>query len=445
MRRSSRFDLVHRERDAWGDQPVTRYPLSCDLTMPQYRVLVFSHAGGSPYHGPNMRWYYLGRALQAWNVSVDIVSSSSFHKYFTPPSVSKAFSHERIDGVGYHWVRTRAYSGRGLAQVRNQLEYVAGCYSQLNGLARKQWDVVVASSPHPFCVYPAASLARRTSSRLVYEVRDLWPDVLLQLGRFSSRHPYVRALRWAEVFAVRHADKIVSVKQGDYAHFEERYALPHDRFVWVPNGFLPDGSVSPAPPSLVHIRSQHKHLVGYVGALSSYYELDGLLELAARFRGDDDVAFVVVGKGDREAVLRTWAQEQRLKNVYFMGPVPRTAVPTCLELFDVCYVGLRDLPLHRFGVSCNKIYEYMHAGKPILACYNVGFDPVAEAGCGIVRPPSDIDGLADGLRRLLTDDELRAMMGVRGREYFDRYHDFAKVAGRFYSHVVENDPARTNE
>ena len=86
------------------------------------RILVITHAGGSPFHGPNMRWYYLGLALKPLGVDVEIVSSSSFQKYISPPRVETALETCKVGPLTYHWIRTRPYRVRGVAQVINQIE-----------------------------------------------------------------------------------------------------------------------------------------------------------------------------------------------------------------------------------------------------------------------------------------------------------------------------------
>ena len=121
------------------------------------------------------------------------------------------------------------------------------------------------------------------------------------------------------------------------------------------------------------------------------------------------------------------------------GKVLRSQVGPILDLFDVCYAGLQDLEIHQYGVSCNKIFEYMHAGKPILASYSAGFDPVASSESGITVAPSELAAHVAALDELLADDELRGQMGAKGRRYFDANHDFSALASslvREFEHML---------
>ncbi len=392
------------------------------------KIVVITHAGGSPRHGPNMRWYYLGQALRELRVDVEIVSSSWFHKYMHPPVIGRSPETEIIDGLHYHWIKTRPYRNRGAAQVLNQLEFTLGCYRAAALIVSRGPDVVVASSPHPLVVYPAVAVAAKAGSEFVFEVRDLWPELLIELGNFGRTHPYMLLLKAAERFGVRKASTIVSVKPGDVEYFEQEYGGVRDRFAYVPNGFLPMSPAGEPPPAVEQARRRYSFLIGYVGALSAYYGLDRLLELACRLRHRSGIGIVVAGQGDRKESLVAKAAELGLENVHFVGSIPRREVPAALDCFDACYVGLEDLAVHRYGVSCNKIYEYMHAARPVIGSYRAGHDPVRAAGCGFSAPPGDYDSLVKGIEALMETPQLAFEYGRRARAYFDEHHDFRIVA-----------------
>lgn len=394
------------------------------------KILVITHAGGSPNHGPNMRWYYLGQALRSLDVNVEIVSSSTFHKYISPPKVTEPYEVQDVNGLTYHWLKTRPYQGRGVAQVVNQFEFIGRCYSYGSRLAESRPDVVVASSPHPLVNFPACFIASKSGARFVFEVRDLWPEVLLELGRFGRVHPYILLLKAAERYGVRNADRVISVKPGDGDYFATRYGLPAEFFSYVPNGFYPEGHSSRSPRIIQRLRRNYPFLLGYVGGLSAYYALDHLVELACRFRERPDVGFVVVGSGDRLDSLRKIVGEKGLEHFHLLGAMPKSDVAATLDCFDAGYVGLADVGIHRYGISCNKIYEYMFAGKPIIGSYRAGYDPVVEARCGFVASPGDYDPLVRGIQMLIDDPEYANRLGNRARAYFDVHHDFRVVARR---------------
>ena len=359
---------------------------------------------------------------------MEIVSSSYFHKYIELPEVNSSIEMQKISGITYHWVRTRPYRARGIGQVYNQLEFAGKCMAHSSYFAARKPDVVVASSPHPLVVVPALMAARKARSRFIFEVRDLWPEILIELGGYSRFHPYIVLLRLAEWMGVKNADTVVSVKPGDGEYFAQKYGLPEKKFAYVPNGFLRGDEAISAPNRLVELRKQYSFLVGYVGGVSAYYRLADLVNLAESFRGRADVGFVLIGKGDRLAAIQEDATNRGLKNLHFLGSIPKTSVAASLEMLDACYVGLEDLSLHRYGISCNKIYEYMAAGKPIIGSYRAGYDPVKLGKCGIVSSPGDTASLANALDRIIREPDLAAQYSRCAREYFVAHHDFTTVS-----------------
>jgi len=394
------------------------------------RIIIVTHAGGSPRHGPNMRWYFLGKALSLLDVEVEIVSSSYFHKYIDPPKISKSYEVQDVDGLKYHWIRTPVYKARGLAQILNQLSFVVGCWRYLGLLVKRAPDIVIASSPHPLTVFPARALAARTGARFIYEVRDLWPELLIELAGVSRKHPYIQLLKLAERYGVSHADLIISVKPGDFEYFSRQYKSSRDVFLYVPNGASDDVAQDAAPAAIEALREKYSFLVGYVGAISAYYGLEELIKLAHSLRHRQDIGFVVIGSGDRQEYLRTEAKRLGISSFHLTGPVKKREVHAILQLFDACYVGLDDLPLHKYGISCNKIYDYMQAGKPVIGSYTAGYDPVKASGGGVVAARGEIEILSSAILELAENPEQGQAMGLNGRKYFEQHHNHSMIAQR---------------
>ena len=107
---------------------------------------------------------------------------------------------------------------------------------------------------------------------------------------------------------------------------------------------------------------------------------------------------------------------ENLTNVVMLDPVPKAAIPALLRAMDVLYIGLQSQPLFRFGVSPNKLMDYMMAARPVICAIAGGNDLVGDAGCGVTIAPQDSAALAAAVRfmRQLTP-EVRERMGQSGR------------------------------
>jgi glycosyltransferase involved in cell wall biosynthesis len=180
-------------------------------------------------------------------------------------------------------------------------------------------------------------------------------------------------------------------------------------------------------------------LVAYAGAHGVANDLATLIDAAALMR-DQPVTWLLVGSGPEKASLTRRAVERHLDNVVWLDPVPKVAIPTLLRAMDLLYLGLQREPLFRFGISPNKLMDYMMAGRPVVCAIAAGNDPVGEAGCGITVAPGDAAAVAQAAGHLarLTPEE-RSSMGRRGQEYVQSHHTYPVLARRFIEAIPSHE------
>ena len=388
---------------------------------------------GSPRHGMEFRHYELGRALADRGHTIVIITGSYSHLYTVQPVTSGSYSLEEIDGLTYCWVSVPGYRRAiGVGRVLNMIVFMA----RLGRLPLRRLpapDAIVVSSPSLFPLLPAERWSRRLKARLIVEIRDIWPLTLQELGGLSGWHPLVVMLRWLERRAYRVADAVVSVLPAARPHLESGGMSP-SKLTIIPNGVSPDAllavdDASPTPAPVRVAADSHPFNVGFVGTLGSANSLDALIE-AARLLSGEDIGFVLVGQGPEAARLRTMASG--LDHVAFVGPVARQHVPATLASFDVCYVGYHRSRLYRFGISPNKVFDYMAAARPIILAASAANDPVREADCGLTVTPDDPAAIAQAILSMrATSPAERARLGANGRSFVEREHGYRELAARY--------------
>ena len=175
-----------------------------------------------------------------------------------------------------------------------------------------------------------------------------------------------------------------------------------------------------------------------------YNAIDTILDTAAvlKERGRTDIRFLMVGAGrDREAAIRE-AAERGLDNVEFPDPVPKQEIASKLSEADAFIYGLHDLPLYRYGVSLNKLTDYLAGSRPIIFSGSSAYDPVRQVGAGFSVPPDNPIAAADAVERLvgLTPQE-RVQMGRNGRHFLEENHNIPRLAERLLSALEGPTPA----
>jgi glycosyltransferase involved in cell wall biosynthesis len=390
-------------------------------------VWIVNQYAGSPRHGMEYRHYYLARGLAHRGHTVVVVSGSRSHLYTAPPQVLRPFTLELIDGVTYCWVAVPCYERAiSVGRVLNMAAFALRL-ERLPTDRLPRPDAILVSSPSLFPLPVAARWARRFGARLVFEVRDIWPLTLCELGGLSTWHPLVVLMQWLEDYGYRKADRVVSVLPAAAGHMVSRGMDPR-KFYYLPNGIdLAGPSMDGGAPSAVRdaIRSG-VFTVGFVGTLGRANVLEALVD-AARMLGPDEAQIVVVGHGPERDQLAERAAG--LRNLTFVGPIPKLQVAAALELFDACYVGYRRSSLYRFGVSPNKLYDYMAARRPVLFAADAANQPVREADCGCTVAPEDSAALAAAIRSLAACSPAeRERLGANARAYVEQRHDYERLA-----------------
>ena len=157
-----------------------------------------------------------------------------------------------------------------------------------------------------------------------------------------------------------------------------------------------------------------------------------MIEAGRRLSEADRVHFLLVGQGPEKARLQERAGQAKPAHVTFLPPVARSQMPALTAGADVGYIGLQKKDLFKYGVSPNKLFEYMAAGLPVIFAVETPWDEVARARAGFSIAAEDPEALADVLRAVgaLPREQLQEM-GARGRAHVERTHAYGALAQRY--------------
>lgn len=402
-------------------------------------ILYINHYAGSNRHGMEFRPYFMAKRWVEQGHSVTIAASSFSHLRTKNPGMGdKPFSEETIDGIRYFWIRGNQYQGNGVGRIRNMLSFLRGLYRYRRQLAPQgKLDAVIASSTYPLDIYPARRIAKKTGAMLIYEVHDLWPLSPIELGGMSPHHPYIMLMQAAENYCYKHSNYVVSLLPNAKEHMVEHGMKP-EKFVFIPNGIVKADWERPFadPPvyyaKLKQYRDEGYFLIGYTGAHGIANALDSYVEAGKQLHGKK-IRLLSIGPGPERNRLMQKAHDLQLDDVVeFLQPVGRGQVPELLNQMDALYIGLQRQPLFRFGVSPNKLMDYMMAAKPVIFAIDAPNNMVQESGCGISIPPEDADAIAKAALKLSSlPEKEREEMGKRGKDYILKNNEYDVLSQKF--------------
>ncbi|AHE97852.1 glycosyltransferase family 4 protein [Thioalkalivibrio paradoxus] len=396
-------------------------------------VWVLNHYARGPSESGGTRHFHLAQKLVplGW---VATVFTASVNRDDIRQTVARneGYRDEQIEGVSFRRIRTPAYQGNGIGRIKNMLAYFGRMLLPRYTRGIPDPEVVVGSSVHPFAAVAAALLARRHRVPFVFEVRDLWPQTLIEMGRLREGSAVTWLMRRLELWLYRSADRIV-VLLPKAVEYIAPLGIPEDRVNWIPNGVdltLYSRNRPPRGPSCQPFTFMYFGAHGQANGLETLIEAMGILKRRGRA---DAVQLRMIGGGGLKPTLIEMSQQLGLSNISFESRVEKREIPNLAAQADAFVITVRALPgLYRYGISMNKLFDYLAAGRPIVISLSAANNPVAEAGAGLTAEPDDPVSLADAMEKLVAlPAEERSAMGESARKYVSENHRFEVLAKRF--------------
>src|SRR5574344_953285 len=395
-------------------------------------ILLINHYAGSPEMGMEFRPYYLAKEWIKMGHHVLIVGATYSHLRKVQPT---KFGKQIINDIPYYWIKTNSYPKNGVKRVLSMFLFVFKLLFDYKKICKNfKPDIVIASSTYPFDNYPAKKIAKHYQAKYIYEIHDLWPLSPMELGRMSKYHPFIMMTQWAENYAYKHVDAVVSILPKAGQHTFD-HGLKENKFFCVPNGIVLEDWKNPSSIPEEHaqvikkLKNEGYFLVGFAGA---HGIANSLYSAISAIKNLDHVALILVGNGQEKDNLIQFVKKQNINNVYFLPPIKKLAIPNLLSELDCLYVGLQKQSLFRFGISPNKIFDYMMAKKPIIQAIESGNNLIKEANCGIDVEPENIQEIAKAILKLKEmSPEERSDLGENGYEFVLKNHSYTILSDNF--------------
>ena len=242
-------------------------------------------------------------------------------------------------------------------------------FSIYAGMRTKGIDVTYATSTPLTVGIPAMIIKWAKRVPFVFEVRDQWPQVPIEMGIIKNK-VLAKALLWLEKVIYRQSAAIVALSPGQ-ADGVKRVLDEEKPITVIPNGcdtdiFRPDidGSV---------IRQEKnwgdKLVFLHAGAMSRINNLDFVINVAVRLKEHPDIMFVLIGDGNQRPFLESRVKELGSANVEILPSVPKQKLPEIFAAADVALVIIAKYPIVEHNCA-NKFFDALSAGRPVLLNYS---------------------------------------------------------------------------
>ncbi|MDQ3290630.1 MAG: glycosyltransferase family 4 protein [Bacteroidota bacterium] len=302
------------------------------------------------------------------------------------------------------------------------------------GLKEKKVDLVYATSTPLSVGVPALFIKWINGTRFLFEVRDLWPEVPIQMGAIKNKL-VIKGLQWYEKLIYQSASHIVALSPG-MAQGVMDYGIKPEKVSMIPNMAKKDEffirQLNHEFAKAYQINTNHFNAVHF-GTMGTANGLKYIIEAALHLKeqGITHIDFIFLGKGRVEPELMNICQEKGLTNVKFLGRYPMDIVSEIVNICDCSIVTFLNLPI-LYTNSPNKFFDSLSAGKPVIV-NSAGWtkDIVEEHNCGVYVDPENPAELANVLLKMSRHPEWVQDMSGNSRRLAEEVYDKSILCKQF--------------
>ncbi len=297
------------------------------------------------------------------------------------------------------------------------------------------FDVIYVWHPPLTIGIAAWVMARVRRVPFVYDVQDIWPEILILSGMLQ-RGLFADLLARLEKFVYRQADRIFVVTDrarenlsGKDVPRKKIEVMPH----WMDESIFEAVDHTGETLLRAELGLSDKFVILFAGNFGLVQGLDTIIKAAEILRENENIIIVLVGDGvDKERLVNLVDSHDLTNRVKFIGRQPMEKIPSFMAASDALLVHLKKSPISEYVIP-TKTMAYLAAGKPIImATEGASAEIIKEAGAGITVEPDNPTALAEAINKLeALSDEERAALGRIGRKYFQSHYSKTIVTQQY--------------
>ena len=411
------------------------------------RVWIINHYAGDTFFDKGGRHFGLSKYLKRNGYEPVIFCCSVKHNpgtedWFEFDGLWKEEIEPNIE-VPYVFVKSRHYVGNGKSRILNMIDFYKNVkktileYCEIKGKP----DIIIASSVHPLSLVAGIQLAKKLNVKCICEIRDLWPESIVDYGIAKKNNPIVLMLRRLEKWIYIHADNVIFTMEGGYDYIKEQKwdkIIPESKVKFVNNGVdLEVFNQNLDQYSIVDddLNSDCIKVI-YTGSIRRVNNVGKILDIAKNIN-NKNIKFLIWGDGDELESLKKRVIDESLDNVVFKGRVEKKYIPYITHMADINFAHNDSSKLFRFGISFNKVFDYLAAGAPILCDFYSKYNPVISVGAGVSVDSGDCVEIARTIDALCLGDNEKISIYKENAHKGATKYDYANLALKLID-IIEN-------
>jgi glycosyltransferase involved in cell wall biosynthesis len=406
------------------------------------RILYISQYFPPEAGATQIRAYEMARNFVRKGHLVTMIAEIPNHPSGIIPQEYRGKLYERVEEEGIDIIRIWIKATPVKNTLNRMIFYLSFMFSSILAgifIARKEYDLIYASSPPLFVGVSGLVLSYIKSTPLVFEVRDLWPESAVQLGEISSNW----LITWAtqmENACYRRAERIIVVTQGIKQQLIDR-SIPADKIALITNGTNTEHfKLRPDQRNLIRkkLKLENRFIIAYPGILGIAYNFDLIFQAATALAEETEVHFLIIGDGPQKAEIAKTLINKSFPNITLLHEQSYDAIPGYLSASDLIIIPLKNNQFFT-GTLPVKMFDAWACQRPIILCCVEGeaSQLVIDAEGGLVTNPDNAEELVSAIRFLYQSPDLCESMGKSGRNYTVKNYSRQALAYNLMSNLEQ--------
>lgn len=399
------------------------------------RILVITQHFPPENSGNASRIYDLSRNLVLLGSEVTVISP---FPTFPPGKYKKRwklYSYSQIDGINHFNIFTSQPSNKNPNFARRISYYLTFPLHAIWWalLKRKEYDVIITSSPPIFSGLPGYIIKKITGKKWFFDVRDLWIDAAMELGFLKKNSFFEKISRIYERICYHYCNIITVTTEEIKSRIVGTYSISIDKFCILPNGV--DTKIF--KPSIIK-----KNRIIYAGNIGHAQDLEKIILAVKKVNEKFPLEFYIVGDGDIKNDLVALVKKENLEDiVIFTGSLEREKLPILIAESLIGVAPLKDLQSLNYAIP-TKIYEYMSCGIPFIATGKGEIEDITKISKAGTIVDNNIESICKIITDLLKNKKMIDDLGHNGRLFAEKYYDRKEISKHLLhsiEHVVLNE------
>lgn len=362
--------------------------------MKKKKVWIVGHYTMPPEYEVRVKTLMWAKYLMKEGYDVTLISASTLHNTdINLITGTEKYIFKQYEQYRFIHIKCSDYSGSGIKRVRNLLQFAYRFKKYAKEFGTLP-DVILAADIHCIDYKPIGEFAKKNHIKFIVDIRDLWPESIVEYLGYSKKNPIIKYLYHREKTMYQMADDIIFSMEGGKDYIVDQGwqdDIDLSKVHHINNGIDLEEYEYNKKNIIYHdadLEDTSTFKVVYIGSIRRVNNLEIILNVAEILKEHgykkEKIKLLIYGDGDQKEYLIKQIEQKKIDNIIFKKQVEKKYIPYILSKCNLNLLHGASINLGRYGLSLNKSFDYLASGKPILSDIKCNYDYIESNQSGIV-------------------------------------------------------------